>query len=273
MGAKFSALKYFLFVLCQSSCVYDESLLWYFLFLQQDVEKFTDIEKLYLYLKLPSGPSSGNDKRYVTDTLFTRVFHFGLLFFFMSHTHMAALLWLSLHYWHCCLIACQKIQVAIRRLLRAQTQFRLLDCKKKKKCKRFLLCDIFGGSLVTGEFFFSSYEIIIHFSAVWLIIIMKQTTDKCRLLLYLAVCVSFVSPYLFITPTPQFCPFGLRMRGGPPLLDYGIKVSVLTRNDAYKSKTLPHQVYFSHVLISVIRVPCHLAVLNRCMHSTGYGIT
>lgn len=34
--------------------------------LQQDVEKFTDIEKLYLYLKLPSGPSSGNDKRYVT---------------------------------------------------------------------------------------------------------------------------------------------------------------------------------------------------------------
>ncbi|CAG5957872.1 unnamed protein product [Menidia menidia] len=29
----------------------------------QDVEKFTDIEKLYLYLKLPSGPSSGNDKR------------------------------------------------------------------------------------------------------------------------------------------------------------------------------------------------------------------
>eukprot|EP00063_Salmo_salar_P006655 XP_013981490.1 PREDICTED: DNA-binding protein RFX7-like [Salmo salar] len=31
------------------------------LILQQDVEKFTDIEKLYLYLKLPSGPS--NDKR------------------------------------------------------------------------------------------------------------------------------------------------------------------------------------------------------------------
>ncbi|KAL7867789.1 hypothetical protein SRHO_G00091730 [Serrasalmus rhombeus] len=28
----------------------------------QDVEKFTDIEKLYLYLKLPSGPSNGNDK-------------------------------------------------------------------------------------------------------------------------------------------------------------------------------------------------------------------
>lgn len=35
-------------------------------FLQQDVEKFTDIEKLYLYLKLPSGPSSGNDKRCVS---------------------------------------------------------------------------------------------------------------------------------------------------------------------------------------------------------------
>ncbi|XP_061820088.1 DNA-binding protein RFX7-like [Nerophis lumbriciformis] len=28
----------------------------------QDVEKFTDIEKLYLYLKLPSGPSSTSDK-------------------------------------------------------------------------------------------------------------------------------------------------------------------------------------------------------------------
>lgn len=39
-----------------------------FLTLQQDVEKFTDIEKLYLYLKLPSGPSSGNDKRYVCDS-------------------------------------------------------------------------------------------------------------------------------------------------------------------------------------------------------------
>ncbi|KAI4889651.1 hypothetical protein NFI96_031488 [Prochilodus magdalenae] len=29
---------------------------------RQDVEKFTDIEKLYLYLRLPSGPSSGADK-------------------------------------------------------------------------------------------------------------------------------------------------------------------------------------------------------------------
>ncbi|XP_016427296.1 DNA-binding protein RFX7-like [Sinocyclocheilus rhinocerous] len=28
----------------------------------EDVEKLTDIEKLYLYLKLPSGPSSGNEK-------------------------------------------------------------------------------------------------------------------------------------------------------------------------------------------------------------------
>ncbi|XP_026864717.2 DNA-binding protein RFX7 isoform X1 [Electrophorus electricus] len=28
----------------------------------QDVEKFTDIEKLYLYLRLPSGPSCGSDK-------------------------------------------------------------------------------------------------------------------------------------------------------------------------------------------------------------------
>lgn len=34
-----------------------------FLFLQQDVEKFSDIEKLYLYLKLPSGPSSNTEKR------------------------------------------------------------------------------------------------------------------------------------------------------------------------------------------------------------------
>lgn len=39
-----------------------------FVTVQQDVEKFTDIEKLYLYLKLPSGPSSGNDKRYVRDS-------------------------------------------------------------------------------------------------------------------------------------------------------------------------------------------------------------
>lgn len=35
-----------------------------FLILQQDVEKFSDIEKLYLYLKLPSGPSSNADKRW-----------------------------------------------------------------------------------------------------------------------------------------------------------------------------------------------------------------
>lgn len=32
-------------------------------FVQQDVEKFSDIEKLYLYLKLPSGPTSIIDKR------------------------------------------------------------------------------------------------------------------------------------------------------------------------------------------------------------------
>lgn len=85
---------------------------------------------------------------------------------------------------------------------------------------------------------------ILNFPAVCLIIIVKRTTDLCRLLLYLAVCVSFVSPYLFITPTPQFYPFGLRMRGGPPLLDYGIKVSVLTRNDAYEWRTLPRHVHF-----------------------------
>lgn len=48
------------------------------------------------------------------------------------------------------------------------------------------------------------------------------------ILLYLVVCVSFVSPYLFITHTPprppQFGPFGLRMPGGRPLLDYGINL-------------------------------------------------
>lgn len=31
--------------------------------LQQDVDKFSDVEKLYLYLKLPSGSSSNADKR------------------------------------------------------------------------------------------------------------------------------------------------------------------------------------------------------------------
>lgn len=30
--------------------------------IQQEVEKFTDLEKLYLYLQLPSGPNNG-DKR------------------------------------------------------------------------------------------------------------------------------------------------------------------------------------------------------------------
>lgn len=54
-----------------------------FVFLQQDVEKFTDIEKLYLYLKLPSGPSSGNDKRYVSDAQFIQVFRF----VFVSQPH------------------------------------------------------------------------------------------------------------------------------------------------------------------------------------------
>lgn len=67
------------------------SLMFFFCFLQQDVEKFTDIEKLYLYLKLPSGPSSGNDKRYVRGTHITQVFHFALWlffsFFFSSHTY------------------------------------------------------------------------------------------------------------------------------------------------------------------------------------------
>nr|XP_023672898.1 DNA-binding protein RFX7-like isoform X1 [Paramormyrops kingsleyae] len=38
----------------------------------QDVEKFTDIEKLYLYLKLPSGPSNGSDKCEQTSLLSSR---------------------------------------------------------------------------------------------------------------------------------------------------------------------------------------------------------
>ncbi|XP_062245892.1 DNA-binding protein RFX5-like [Platichthys flesus] len=57
----------------------------------QDVEKFTDIEKLYLYLKLPSGPSSGNDKRYT----YTHTHTFSHVFHFVTHTCMAALLWFS----------------------------------------------------------------------------------------------------------------------------------------------------------------------------------
>lgn len=40
------------------------------------------------------------------------------------------------------------------------------------------------------------------------------------------------------------------MRGGPPLLDYGIKVSVLTRHDAEQSLTVPHQIYFSYAPLS-----------------------
>lgn len=58
------------------------------LFLQQDVEKFTDIEKLYLYLKLPSGPSSGNDKRYVLDALFITGFSTLLFGLFVFHAHV-----------------------------------------------------------------------------------------------------------------------------------------------------------------------------------------
>lgn len=116
-------------------------------------------------------------------------------------------------FWHCCLIACPKFKAL-------STGYHT-DTVWARSSQKFNKID--------------------KIMAVWLII--KQTTDICRLLLYLAVCVSFVSPYLFITPTPKFYPFGLRMRGGPPLLDYGIKVSVLTRHDAYKSRTPPHQIY------------------------------
>uniref|UniRef100_A0A8C8A9V8 RFX-type winged-helix domain-containing protein n=1 Tax=Otus sunia TaxID=257818 RepID=A0A8C8A9V8_9STRI len=35
--------------------------------IHQEVEKFTDLEKLYLYLQLPSGPNNG-DKRYCVDS-------------------------------------------------------------------------------------------------------------------------------------------------------------------------------------------------------------
>lgn len=49
-------------------------------------------------------------------THLTQVFHFApwrlflffCCFFFFCLAHTAALLWLSLHFWHCCLIACQK---------------------------------------------------------------------------------------------------------------------------------------------------------------------
>lgn len=140
-------------------------------------------------------------------------------------------------------------------LAATQTQVRLIDARGASNLN---LSHCWGFFLFLLKTTFQLYD--------W-------TTEICRLLLYLAVCVSFVSPYLFITPTPKFCPFGLRMRGGPPLLDYGIKVSVLTRNDAPQSRVLPHQMSFSYAPLSVIRVPCRQAVLNRCMHSTGYVIT
>lgn len=78
------------------------------------------------------------------------------------------------------------------------------------------------------------------------------------------------------------------MPGGRPLLDYGIKVFVLARkkkkkkNDARVSRTPPLTapgLSFSppHLrpcaVSAVIRVPCRRAALNRCMRSTGYGIT
>lgn len=60
-----SAFKLLIIPSSINTCVISEMCACVSLTLQQDVEKFTDIEKLYLYLKLPSGPSSGNDKRYV----------------------------------------------------------------------------------------------------------------------------------------------------------------------------------------------------------------
>lgn len=135
------------------------------------------------------------------------------LLLFVSHTHgcfVMALITLLALLSHCL----SKIHYP-----QATTQFRLV-ASKLRWISRFIFAFL---TFLGGGWVLSSCKVFIHFSAVWLIIIMKQTTDLCRLLLYLAVCVSFVSPYLFITPTPQFCPFGLRMRGGPPLLDYGIK--------------------------------------------------
>lgn len=91
-----------------------------------------------------------------------------------------------------------------------------------------------------------------------------------------------------LNPPSQFGPFGLRMPGGRPLLDYGIKVSVLARKKkkmthASRERRLSTRLVFLSpppphpprpcAVSAVIRVPCRRAALNRCTRSTGYGIT
>lgn len=143
-----------------------------FYFLQQDVEKFTDIEKLYLYLKLPSGPSSGNDKRYWSSAIshththaqthLTQVFHFApwrlflffcCFFFFLSRTHgcfVVALITFLALLSHCL--------SKNNPLATSQIHFRILKSEitiLKSFCF-ILLCDIFWGVVV----FFASCESI-----------------------------------------------------------------------------------------------------------------
>lgn len=88
---------------------------------------------------------------------------------------------------------------------------------------------------------------------------------------YLAVCVSFVSPYLFITPIPKFYPFGLRKRG-----DLHSRIMVfkfLFSQEMMGSSREQNVQQTGFSCVSVIRVPCHRVALNRCMRSTGYVIT
>lgn len=121
-----------------------------FLSSQQDVEKFTDIEKLYLYLKLPSGPSSGNDKRCGADTRCTLLVCAPLPSFFclslslspsFAHTHthkhtrgcfvMALITFLALLS-HCL----SQVQVSVRRSRHGFSRSReLLKIHKTKQKK------------------------------------------------------------------------------------------------------------------------------------------
>lgn len=130
---------------------------WYFLFLQQDVEKFTDIEKLYLYLKLPSGPSSGNDKRYVSDALFITGFSTLLFGLFVSHTcvcFVMALITLLALLSYCL----SEIQAIIHRLLCGhslgwQLRKNLIEFSRFflfQKCDLF--CGVFGHKMIINLF-------------------------------------------------------------------------------------------------------------------------
>lgn len=125
------------------------------LILQQDVEKFTDIEKLYLYLKLPSGPSSGNDKRYApppAPTRSTQVHYFALWPGFVTVTHIIVLLLVRKCTGH-----------DPHRSI--WTQYRAQKCFFKKNKCIWILC-----------FFLHR----ICFPALWLIMSMKQAADLCR---------------------------------------------------------------------------------------------